>query len=65
MKFINLLKKELAELINVQMILSLVVTMGIFMVVYSFFFVQGFGVSLTLCLYNTKRSVHMYGLNAF
>ena len=32
MKFINLLKKELAELINVQMILSLVVTMGIFMV---------------------------------
>jgi hypothetical protein len=40
-------------------------TMGIFMVMYSFFFVQGFGVSLTLCLYNTKRSVHMYGLNVF
>ncbi|MBQ9809326.1 MAG: ABC transporter permease [Ruminococcus sp.] len=32
MKFINLLKKELSELINLQMILSLVITMGIFMV---------------------------------
>ncbi|MBQ6180292.1 MAG: ABC transporter permease [Ruminococcus sp.] len=32
MKFINLLKKELSELINVQMILSLVLTLGIFMV---------------------------------
>lgn len=32
MKFINLLKKELSELINLQMILGLVVTMAIFMV---------------------------------
>ena len=32
MKFINLLKKELSELINIQMILSLVLTMGIFMI---------------------------------
>ena len=32
MKFINLLKKELGELINVQMLLSLVLTLGIFMV---------------------------------
>ena len=35
MKFINLLKKELSELINAQMILSLVVAMGIFMVLGS------------------------------
>ena len=33
MKFINLLRKELAELINKQMILSLVVMMGIFMII--------------------------------
>ena len=32
MKFINLLKKELSELINAQMLLSLVLTMAIFMV---------------------------------
>ncbi len=32
MKFINLLKKELSELINIQMLLSLVLTMGIFMI---------------------------------
>ncbi|MBR4627567.1 MAG: ABC transporter permease [Ruminococcus sp.] len=32
MKFINLLKKELSELINLQMILGLVVALGIFMV---------------------------------
>lgn len=31
MKFINLLKKELSELITVQMLLGLVVTLGIFM----------------------------------
>jgi ABC-2 type transport system permease protein len=31
MKFINLLKKELSELINLQMILGLVVSLGIFM----------------------------------
>ncbi len=31
MKFINLLKKELSELINLQMILGLVVALGIFM----------------------------------
>ena len=32
MKFINLLKKELSELINLQMILGLVVSLAIFMV---------------------------------
>ena len=32
MKFINLLKKELSELINVQMILSLVFVLGIFLI---------------------------------
>lgn len=32
MKFINLLKKELSELINKQMILSLVFTLGIFLI---------------------------------
>ena len=32
MKFINLLKKELSELVNLQMILSLVVALGIFMI---------------------------------
>lgn len=32
MKFINLLKKELSELINLQMILGLVVALGIFMI---------------------------------
>ena len=31
MKFINLLKKELSELINLQMILGLIVSLGIFM----------------------------------
>ena len=35
MKFINLLKKELSELINLQMILSLVVALGIFMMLGS------------------------------
>lgn len=32
MKFINLLKKELSELVNMQMILGLVVTLAIFMI---------------------------------
>ena len=33
MKFINLLKKELAELINKQMILGLLLTLAILMIV--------------------------------
>ena len=36
MKFVNLLKKELAELVNTQMILSLVVTLVVFMMLGNF-----------------------------
>ena len=35
MKFINLFKKELSELINKQMIISLIATMAIFMILGS------------------------------